>query len=238
MANDYFQFKQFNIQQDKCAMKVGTDGVLLGAWVSAGLCRAILDVGTGTGLIALMLAQRSPAGIDAIDIDGDAVGQASENIASSVFANRIRVFHTSFEEYATKTHRMYDLIVSNPPYFADSLKSPDTKKNLARHTDTLPLSSLLSGTKPLLAPDGRIALILPCQREKELMETALENKLNIIRQTMVMPLPDALPKRLLVELSADLSAAPCRSDTLVIEEGRHQYTADYRQLTKDFYLKM
>jgi tRNA1Val (adenine37-N6)-methyltransferase len=237
MANDYFQFKQFNIQQDKCAMKVGTDGVLLGAWVATGSCRAILDVGTGTGLIALMLAQRSLAGIDAIDIDEAAAGQATENIASSAFANRIQVFHAPFEEYASKAHRRYDLIVSNPPYFARSLKSPDTKKNLARHTDTLSLSSLLSGGKSLLAPDGRIALILPCQRESELMETAQENKLAVVRKTAVKPLPDAPPKRLLIELSANVSA-PCLTDTLIIEESRHQYTAGYRELTKDFYLKM
>jgi tRNA1Val (adenine37-N6)-methyltransferase len=237
MANDYFQFRQFNIQQDKCAMKVGTDGVLLGAWVAAGSCRAILDVGTGTGLIALMLAQRSPARIDAIDIDEAAAGQASENVASSAFANRIQVFHAPFEEYASTAHRRYDLIISNPPYFARSLKSPDTKKNLARHTDTLPLSSLLSGSKPLLAPDGRIALILPYQRESELMETAQDNKLAIVRKTAVKPLPDAPPKRLLIELSANVSL-PCLADTLIIEESRHQYTAGYRELTKGFYLKM
>jgi tRNA1Val (adenine37-N6)-methyltransferase len=237
MPNDYFQFKQFNIQQDKCAMKVGTDGVLLGAWVSAESCNAILDVGTGTGLIALMLAQRSQARIDAIDIDGDAIGQASQNISSSVFAGRIQAYHISFEEYVIKACRKYDLIVSNPPYFADSLKSPNTKKNLARHTDTLPLSLLLSGSKPLLAPDGRIALILPCQRENELKETVGENKLHIIRKTEVIPLSNASPKRLLIELSANLSTN-CLFDTLVIEEGRHQYTAGYIRLTKDFYLKM
>jgi tRNA1Val (adenine37-N6)-methyltransferase len=237
MANDYFQFRQFNIQQDKCAMKVGVDGVLLGAWVAAGSCRTVLDVGTGTGLIALMLAQRTPAAIDAIDIDEAAAGQASENVASSVFAGRIRVFHAPFEEYAAKAHRAYDLIVSNPPYFANSLKSPDAKRNLARHAGTLSLSSLLSAGKPLLSPDGRIALILPCQQEKELMETARENKLAAVRKTAVKPLPDAPPKRLLIELSANVSA-PCLSDTLIIEESRHQYTAGYRELTKDFYLKM
>ncbi|MDR1200109.1 MAG: methyltransferase [Tannerellaceae bacterium] len=237
MANDYFQFKQFNIQQDKCAMKVGTDGVLLGAWVSTESCHTLLDIGTGTGLIALMLAQRSQAKIDAIDIDEDAIEQASENISSSMFANRIQVYHTPFEEYVTKVYYKYDLVVSNPPYFADSLKSPDTKKNLARHTDTLPLSLLLSRSKSLLAPDGRIALILPYQRGNELMEIILKNKLNIVRKTEVIPLPNASPKRLLIELSTNLSA-PCLSDTLVIEESRHQYTADYIKLTKDFYLKM
>jgi len=218
-------------------MKVGTDGVLLGAWTFTESCNTILDVGTGTGLIALMLAQRSKASIDAIDIDRDAVVQTSGNISSSVFANRIHVHHISFEEYVTATSNQYDLIVSNPPYFVESLKSPDTKKNLARHTDTLPLSLLLSKGKSLLTPNGRIAVILPSQREKELREIAVENGLNIIRKTDVISTPNALPKRLLVELSANLSI-PCISDSFVIEESRHQYSADYIKLTKDFYLKM
>lgn len=237
MANDYFEFKQFNIQQDKCAMKVGTDGVLLGAWVAIESCNTILDVGTGTGLIALMLAQRSNAKIDAIDIDREAITQASGNILSSVFANQIQVYHTPFEEFVMRAEHTYDLIVSNPPYFVKSLKSPDIKKNLARHTDTLPLSLLLSKSKSLLTPNGRIAVILPFQRQKELLEIVMENNLYIIRKTEVIPTPNALPKRLLVELSVNVPTS-CVSDSLVIEENRHQYSTDYIKLTKDFYLKM
>ena len=123
-------------------MKVGTDGVLLGAWASTERCQRILDVGTGTGLIALMLAQRSTASLDAIDIDLDACLQARENIAKSPFANRIQVYQTSLSEYMPDENIKYDLIVSNPPYFIDSLKCPDTKRNLARHTDTLSLPDL------------------------------------------------------------------------------------------------
>ena len=147
MANPYFQFKKFTVWHDKCAMKVGTDGVLLGEWASTERCQRILDVGTGTGLIALMLAQRSTAILDAIDIDSDACLQAQENIAKSPFANRIQVYQTSLSEYMPDENIKYDLIVSNPPYFIDSLKCPDTKRNLARHTDTLSLPDLLRGTR-------------------------------------------------------------------------------------------
>ncbi|MDR0431348.1 MAG: methyltransferase [Tannerellaceae bacterium] len=237
MANDYFQFKQFNIQQDKCAMKVGTDGVLLGAWASVDSCHTILDIGTGTGLIALMLAQRSIAVIDALDIDKDAFVQASENVSSSPFANRIQVYHSSFAGFAASAKKKYDLVVSNPPYFVQSLKSPDNKKNLARHTDTLPLPDLLSGAKSLLAPNGRIAIILPVQREDELRDITTKNNLHIMKQTIVYPTPEARPKRLLVELSANAPASTV-SNSFVIETTRHHYTPEYTTLAKDFYLKM
>lgn len=218
-------------------MKVGTDGVLLGAWASVDSCSTILDVGTGTGLIALMLAQRSNALIDAIDIDRDAFLQATENVAASPFADRIRIYHSPFVDFAANTQHTYDLIVSNPPYFVQSLKSPDDKKNLARHTDTLPLSVLLFESKALLNANGRIAIILPAQLEKDVKHIADENALHILKTTEVIPTPDAPPKRLLVELSANASA-PGISDSILIEEARHQYSPAYIALTKAFYLKM
>ena len=135
MSNPFFQFKQFTIRHDKCAMKVGTDGVLLGAWAGTESCNRILDIGTGTGLIALMLAQRSKAAIDAIDIEADACLQAQENAESSLFAGRINVFHSDLVDFAQASTHLYDLIVSNPPYFVDSLKCPNLQRNTARHTD-------------------------------------------------------------------------------------------------------
>ena len=129
MSNPFFQFKQFTIRHDKCAMKVGTDGVLLGAWAGTESCSRILDVGTGTGLIALMLAQRSKAVVDAIDIDADACLQAQENAESSLFAGRINVFHSDLVDFAQASTHLYDLIVSNPPYFVDSLKCPNLQRN-------------------------------------------------------------------------------------------------------------
>ena len=157
MSNPFFQFKQFTIRHDKCAMKVGTDGVLLGAWAGTESCSRILDVGTGTGLIALMLAQRSKAVVDAIDIDADACLQAQENAESSLFAGRINVFHSDLVDFAQASTHLYDLIVSNPPYFVDSLKCPNLQRNTARHTDTLTLEDLLQYSRKLLAPQGRIA---------------------------------------------------------------------------------
>ncbi len=212
-------------------MKVGTDGVLLGAWANIERCQRTLDVGTGTGLIALMLAQRSTAILDAIDIDPDACLQARENIAKSPFTNRIQVYQTSLSEYKPNENIKYDLIVSNPPYFIDSLKCPDTKRNLARHTDTLSLPDLLRDSRKLLAPEGNIALVLPFEQREYLIGLAREESLSPSRETHVSP------KRLLIELSAKPVAEPKLSH-LTLEIKRHRYTDEFTALAKDFYLKM
>lgn len=238
MSNPFFQFKQFTIRHDKCAMKVGTDGVLLGAWAGTESCSRILDIGTGTGLIALMLAQRSKAAIDAIDIDADACLQAQENAESSPFAGRIKIRHSALSDFAQAGTNLYDLIVSNPPYFADSLKCPDRKRNTARHTDTLTLEDLLQDSRRLLAPQGRIALILPYDQKERLADCIRTQNLFLSKETSVIPVPGAEPKRLLAELTAEPPASPVRSDRLAIEIARHQYTDEYVNLTKDFYLKM
>lgn len=237
MANSFFQFKKFTIHHDLCAMKVGTDGVLLGAWVSIFPNQHILDVGTGTGLISLMLAQRSNSIVDAIDIDASAAQQATINSSLSSFASQINVYHTSLDNYANSTQQRYDLIVSNPPYFSRSLKCPDSKRNTARHNDSLPLSELISRSCALLQPQGRIALILPYDGRAELLSIAKQEKIHLIRETIVIPTPGNTPKRLLAELSASPVAA-IKTSTLIIEESRHQYTPEYTELTRDFYLKM
>lgn len=237
MANPYFQFKQFTIRHDKCAMKVGTDGVLLGAWADTYDRQTILDVGTGTGLIALMLAQRSTAQIDAIDIDAEACLQAEENISDSPFAARINVTHTPLAEYAASCTKRYDLIVSNPPYFIDSLKCPNQQRNMARHTDTLPLQELLHDCYPLLAPDGRIALVLPYDQKEQLRKLIQNESFFLTKETEVIPMPGTSPKRLLVELAAKPVTTTVWNQ-LTIEVARHQYTDDYIRLTRDFYLKM
>lgn len=238
MANPYFRFKKFTIYHDKCAMKVGTDAVLLGAWADTSFCRNILDIGTGTGIIALMLAQRSQATVEAIDIDKEACVQATENAAASPYTERIKVVHASCADFAASNQqKRYDLIVSNPPYFINSLKCPDNKRTVARHTDTLLLSDLIREAQTLLSPSGRIALVLPYERLEEVKALASANHLYICRQTDVIPTPGAAPKRLLVELSTTEENIKNR-DTLTIEEARHQYTPAYIALTKEFYLKM
>lgn len=238
MANPYFRFKKFTVYHDKCAMKVGTDAVLLGAWADTSFCKNILDIGTGTGIIALMLAQRSQATVEAIDIDKEACVQATENAAASPYTERIKVVHASCADFAASNQqKRYDLIVSNPPYFINSLKCPDNKRTVARHTDTLLLSDLIREAQTLLSPSGRIALVLPYERQEEVKALASANHLYICRQTDVIPIPGAPPKRLLVELSTTEENIKNR-DTLTIEEARHQYTPEYIALTKEFYLKM
>ena len=171
MANPYFQFKQFTVWHDKCAMKVGTDGVLLGAWCCVENITRILDVGCGTGLISLMLAQRCQAEIDAVDIDEAACIQARENADRSPFGDRLQIFHRPFANFVNESAgiRQYDCIVSNPPYFIDSLKCPDKQRNQARHTDTLTLEELIEGSKQLLAPQGKLYLILPFDQREILL---------------------------------------------------------------------
>lgn len=225
------------VRHDKCAMKVGTDGSLLGAWASAGQSGKILDVGTGTGLIALMLAQRSEATIDAIDIDADACLQARENVAASPFARRVNIYHTPLSEYAPQHEGQYDLIVSNPPYFADSLKCPDRKRSIARHTDTLPLPDLLRDCRRLLAANGRIALILPYDQRENVLNACLENALFLSEEVEVTSVENAKPKRWLIELSADPINSPLLS-RLTLETRERQYTEEFTALVKDFYLKI
>ncbi|MGZ3899523.1 MAG: tRNA1(Val) (adenine(37)-N6)-methyltransferase, partial [Bacteroidia bacterium] len=160
MSNGSFAFKQFTIKQDKCAMKVGTDAVLLGAWIIPNGSKKILDIGTGTGIIALMLAQKSSAQIVAIDIDKDSTEQAKLNVAESNFRN-IEVQNVSLQVMAKTSDQKFNLIVTNPPYFIDSLKSNDGNRTIARHADLLPFEDLITGVKKLLDDKGKFCLILP-----------------------------------------------------------------------------
>ncbi len=239
MANPYFQFKQFTVWHDKCAMKVGTDGVLLGAWCCVENAARILDIGCGTGLISLMLAQRCQAEIDAVDIDESACIQARENADRSPFGNRLHVFHRPFANFVNEATgiRLYDCIVSNPPYFIDSFKCPDKQRNQARHTDTLSLEELIGGSKRLLAPQGKLCLILPFDQREILLSIIYKKSLFLHKETTVLPTPASRPKRLLVEIS-DTPAAEVRVSTLTIEKERHTYTDDFTALVKDYFLHL
>ena len=227
-----FRFKQFCIQQDRCAMKVGTDGVLLGAWADVENAVRILDVGTGTGLIALMLAQRNEnAAIDAIEIEENAAEQAAENAANSPWTNRITVFRQAFQDFFPA--EKYDMIVSNPPYFSRSLKNPDISKQLARHTDSLTPEVFFENAKRLLKPNGKLSLIFPA--EESLIKIAETEGFFCTRLTKVFPKTGAKEKRFLMEFS--LLPILCIESEIVIEnERRHEYSEEYKKLTTDFYL--
>ena len=236
-----FKFKQFTIHQDRTAMKVGTDGVLLGAWAPiAPTAQRILDIGTGTGLIALMLAQRYPSlNITAIDIDKSSIEQATENIKNSPFAQYITTHHTSLQDYNPK--EKYDTIVCNPPYFVASLKCPDSQRTQARHTDSLSFDELLSHSARLLNDEGSLSVILPVTEGNQLIALASQYGFTLTQQVHVLPTPTSAPKRLLMHFmkkSMVNSQQSIVNSQLIIELARHQYTPEYITLTRDFYLKM
>lgn len=236
-----FQFKQFFVRHDRCAMKVGTDGVLLGAWAEPAVsiqpsAFRILDVGTGSGLVALMLAQRFPeAHIDAIDIDEAAVEQAAENFAASPWSDRLHAFHARLQEW--QSHSVPSLIVSNPPYFQNSLKNPDKGRELARHTDTLSYEELLYHSARLLSEHGRLAIILPAEAEQEIRTLAAQHSLFTTRVTRVYSKETKPARRVLLqfEKSEYRNTAPLE-DRLVLEDDKGTRSAAYQEITKDFYL--
>lgn len=218
-------------------MKVGTDGVLLGAWTDVASCNNILDVGTGTGLISLMLAQRNlNARIVAIDIDADCIVQATENIDQSPFAKQISVQKISFQDFKCSSKTRFDLIVSNPPFFQNSLQSPDISRNYARHDTTLSYKDILTAADSLLNEQGKVAFILPSDLKEKAIEDASKVNLSPSRITHVFPLPHKPVKRILIELVKSTTSTACIENKLVIETGRHQYTEEFRHLTEAFYL--
>lgn len=233
-----FQFKQFSIAQDRCAMKVGTDGVLLGAWTPLiNNPYNILDIGTGTGVIALMLAQRSHAEqIDAIEIDDDAYEQATENFENSPWSDRLYCYHAGLDEFVDEVEEEFDLIVSNPPFYTENYKSENEQRDAARFEDSLPFEELVEAADFFLSEHGIFALIVPFKEEEKIISLCKERDLLPLKITRVKGTPTTEIKRSLL--------AFCRVeqkpliDELVIETARHQYTPEYIELTKDFYLKM
>lgn len=234
MPNPYFSFKRFTVYHDKCAMKVGTDGVLLGAWTNVNTSQRILDIGTGSGLVALMLAQRCEASITAIDIDSEAVEQAQININASNWKNRMEVIHTDLCKYSPQN--LFDTIVSNPPYFIDSLKCDDIQRNTARHNDTLTSEQLFENVSQMLCPEGEFSLILPFEQSESAISIAEKYGLHPTRHTRVITRPGLPPKRSL--LAFKKRPEEYIPQDLVIELERHVYSEEYIALTKEFYLKM
>ena len=234
-----FQFKQFSIDQDRCAMKVGTDGVLLGAWTPLeNHPFSILDIGTGTGIIALMLAQRSHAEqIDALEIDEDTYEQATDNFENSPWNDRLFCFHAGLDEFVEEPEDEYDLIVSNPPFYAEDYKSSNDQRDLARFQDAMPFEDLIEAAALLLSENGIFSVIIPFKEEEKFLALANEHELYPLKITHVKGTPTSEIKRsLLVFSRIETNNFPI--DELIIETARHIYTPEYIALTKDFYLKM
>ncbi len=233
MANSYFRFRQFTVHQDKASFKVGTDSVILGAWSDTGGAESILDIGTGTGLLALMLAQRSQARITAIEPDRDSFEQAFNNVKNCKWHDRISVVNTTLQDFSSGGGK-YDLIVTNPPYFSGSLKNPDTRKAASRHNDSLQSADLLKAVDMMLHEDGSFQIILPYAEAAVFLAEAPEYGLFCNRILKIKPLPSGPVIRLVMSFSK--SAQMISESFLTIGKGpRHEYTADYINLTKDFY---
>lgn len=234
-----FQFKQFSIKQDKTAMKVGTDGVLLGAWTPISNDPfSVLDIGAGTGIIALMIAQRSNAEqIDALEIDEDAYEQAVENFEASPWGDRLFCFHAGLDEFIDEPEDEYDLIVSNPPFYAEDYKTENEQRDLARFQDAMPFEELVEAADLLLSENGIFALIIPFKEEEKFIALAKEAELYPLKITRVKGTPKSEIKRSLLAFSRN-EISENETDELVIEIDRHVYTPEYIELTKDFYLKM
>lgn len=235
MPNTYFKFKQFTISQTHAAMKVGTDGVLLGAWANVADASRILDIGTGTGVIALMLAQRSSTAIiDAVEIDTPSAKQAEMNAVKSPWGNRITIANKSFQDFVSETDNRYDLIVSNPPYFEQSLKSPFEHKNLARHNDTLPYNELLGGISKLLTEKGKFCGVFPYTEGNVFIAKASGYGLYCTKRLNIQSKPNRNTLRMLIQL--EFEKKPLEESILCTRDSEGNYTDEYKQLTADFYL--
>lgn len=234
-----FNFKKFTINQDKCAMKVGTDGVLLGAWAQPTNANAILDIGSGTGILSLQMAQRTLAEvIDAVEIEADAFEQTVDNFEQSDWGDRLFCYHSSIQNFANEIDDEYDFIISNPPFFSAPYKENKVKekRDLARYRDALSFEELLSAIVKLLSKKGSCAFIIPNKSERVFLGLAkinglLPNRITRVRGTKSSPL-----KRSLLQLSFEETEIEVSELTIEIE--RHKYTQDYIDLVKEFYLKM
>ena len=234
-----FNFKQFSVQQDKCAMKIGTDAVLLGAWCPIDNNPfSVLDIGAGTGILSLMLAQRSHAEqIDALEIDEDAYEQCVENFEASPWSDRLFCFHAGLDEFIDEPEDEYDIIISNPPFYSEDYKTDNSQRDLARFQDAMPFEELIEATNLLLSENGIFAVIIPFKEEERFIDLCAEVELFPVKVTRVKGSHTTpIVRSLLAFKRYELSVLT--ADELVIEINRHEYTEDYINLTKDFYLKM
>ncbi len=217
-------------------MKVGTDGVLLGAWADPGGAARILDVGTGTGLVALMLAQRSEAFVDAVEIDRESADQAAENVRESVWNHRIAVHNAAFQHFAQETERQYDLIVSNPPYFRNALLPPEPSRAGARHDTRLSFAELLSGANHLLPAGGRLCVILPAPAYDAFTGEAWFHRLYPSKCLWIRSTPGKEISRCLIELARTAQPAPVTQELTLRDGDGSNFSEGYRDLTREFYL--
>ena len=235
MSNSYFRFKQFTIEQEGCAMKVATDGCLLGGWFDASKSRHVLDVGCGSGLISIMAAQRCNAVIVGVEIEDSAAAQAALNVSRCPWSSRIDIVNCDFLQYTTQ--KLFDTVVCNPPYFVNSLKCDGEARSLARHSDTLDNGAFFKKVASLLTPDGKVSIVIPCDIFEGWKDAAAINGFAASRVTFIKTTPRKAPKRVLVEFVRAYSCSTVAT-TLVLEDSPGVYSADACAILRDFYLKI
>lgn len=235
MANSYFQFKQFTVWHDRCAMKVGTDSVLLGAWMRVAGARRLLDIGCGCGLLALMASQRNGEGrVVAVEIDAEAARQAEENVEKSPWKERIEVVNTDICQFHSE--EKFDAIFSNPPYFVNALKCPDKQRSTARHTDTLDFDKLMRCVSSLLSADGEFSVVVPMEAMSAIKASAIQYRLFLSRETHVYTKPSAPAKRVLLAFKPTLSDGSIDIRPLVMYPHHGGVGEEYSRMVNDFYL--
>lgn len=236
MANNFFKFKKFTVHQEHAPFKITTDSVMLGAWAQLTDAKNVLDMGTGTGILALMAAQRSEAQIVAVEPDPGSYMQAGLNISDSPWHNRITLINTRVQDYFPAAGLLFDAVITNPPFFVDSLPNPDPGKAMARHSFNLSHMELLEAALRLMTPSGTLQMVLPVIEAGQFIEMAASLGLYCQRKLIVKPTPAIPPSRVLMTLGR--SQSNVEESTIIMEkEGRHNYSDEYVSLTKDFYLK-
>ncbi len=238
MSNPWFKFKQFIVHQDKCAMKVGTDAVLLGAWCDVENKKNALDIGTGTGILALMIAQRNASlNILGIDIDPSAIQQATANVTQSPFSHQITILqaditHTDISDLGPSP--LFDLIISNPPFYDEKVFCPNDQRNNARHTSSLDFDDLISKASSLLHHDGTFSVIIPTNAIQNFISICSIHNLYLHRRTDIFTTPTKMPKRTMLEFTK--TNQPTTNENLYMRNEDNSFSAEYIKLTKDFYL--
>ena len=232
-----FHLKPFSLHHHRSTMKVGTDAMLLGAWAEVGTTKSILDIGTGCGIISLLLAAKSKAKITAIDIDKDSIEEASENFKQSPFSERMLALNADLNDFSKNTIQQFGLIVSNPPFFENNLKPKDEKRTKARHTDSLTYKQLCESVNGLLAIEGKFCVVLPYDESRQFVKLAKKNGLFPKKQLVIFPREGMLPNRIIIEFSK-INEGKIESEKFTIRNSENEFTQQYIDLLKDFYLNL
>ena len=232
-----FHFKQFSINHHNSTMKVGTDAILLSVWCDVSNARTILDIGTGSGIIALLIASRSMAIVDAVELDQESVNEAQKNFQNSPYSNRLNIYHVDFDRFAVNPSHKYDIIITNPPFFSNDLLPDNPSRKAARHTNKLSHTRICEGVVKILSKDGRFNIVLPSNISNEFVKLAFGYGLHLYRQQLVFPKPSLKPNRINMEFRFDVPLKVI-SEEIIIRDEDGNHTNQYRKYVADYLMRI